>query len=106
MDCKENSGFCQSFDFWSLSFCIDLLHSSEVNVYRLQGQFATGNFDYESNGTGSLNNKKDRTFDLRALLGRDYLMHGFGVTPYAGFGYRFLLDKSKGRQTTTGAFGY
>ncbi len=75
--------------------------------FRLDGRLATGKVDYRSNGTGSMDNIDYHVFEIRGLLGKDFILAGEKViTPYLGLGYRYLLDDSGGRISSTGAGGY
>lgn len=76
-------------------------------MMQLEGRFAYGQVDYSSANTGNLDNIDDYVFEIRGLLGYDYkTAETFTITPYAGFGYRYLNDDSSGMTTTTGALGY
>jgi len=80
---------------------------SKINMYRLEGRYVKGNVDYSSETTGSIDKVKDTVYELRAMAGYDVPLTGsFVLTPYAGFGMRYLNDNSKGRESTTGYFGY
>jgi Outer membrane protein beta-barrel domain len=78
------------------------------DVYaRVEARAAFGQVDYSSNGTGTMENIDDWLFETRGLAGYDFnAASGVLVTPFAGFGYRYLNDDSAGRSTTTGARGY
>lgn len=83
-------------------------------TYKIGPAFLTGNgiFDvgylnYKSDGTGNLNGKWNVVGDFRVLAGVDLMQNEwFGVSPYTGFGYRFLYEWGSGRTTTTGAVAY
>lgn len=81
--------------------------SKRLEGWNLSGEarFATGNVNYTSNGTGSMSNQPDRLSEFRLVAGEDYAFEGFGLTPYAGIGYRTLFNDLRGF-TTTGARGY
>jgi hypothetical protein len=73
---------------------------------RVEARVAGGEVDYSSERTGSADDITDVAFETRGLLGFD-LRAGYAViTPYAGFGYRYLNDDSQGTFTTTGHVGY
>ena len=85
----------------------DLLYSDWVNHYGLEGRYAWADLDYTSGSTGSDNDEPNRMVELRGILGRDfYPTPSVVITPYGGFGFRYLVDDSGGRQTTTGQYGY
>ena len=74
---------------------------------RAEARAAFGQVDYSSNGTGTMENIDDWLFEPRAVGGYDFAIeNGVLLTPFFGFGYRYLNDDSAGRSTTTGARGY
>ena len=75
-------------------------------MFRLKARTAWGEHDYTSANTGSASNIDDFAFEFRTLGGIDYSVNDLTITPYVGFGYRYLNDDSAGRITTTGALGY
>jgi len=78
-----------------------------TTMIRLEGNVSWGEVDYESEGTGELENIDDRLFEIRGLAGFDYETSDWVVlTPYVGVGYRYLNDDSGGKVTTTGHRGY
>jgi len=74
-------------------------------MIKVAGRFSYGLVDYEN--SGHLNNIEDRIFEFRALGGYDFkVSSSFTVTPFIGFGYRYLKDNMGGDITSTGAYGY
>ncbi|CAL7960654.1 conserved exported hypothetical protein [Gammaproteobacteria bacterium] len=79
------------------------------NDWFIRGDLAatiSGGAKYSSNGTGSMNNVKNWYTDIRALFGRNFEFKSSSLSPYAGFGYRYLDNNSEGMVTTTGNSGY
>lgn len=77
------------------------------NVFELDARVMFGEVDYTSNGTGSLDGIDDFLFEIRGVAGYDIpVFENSRITPYFGFGYRYLNDDSGGLRTTTGAAGY
>ncbi len=71
-------------------------------------RYAFGDNDYNGNasGSGTRNNLDDELWDVRGLIGADYVWQNtFAVSPYSGFGYRHLYNDARG-VTSTGANGY
>jgi len=66
-------------------------------------RFAFGDVDYT--GSGTKRNNPDRLWDLRATGGKDLAAGGTVLSPYAGLGYRTLLNDLRGT-SSTGAIGY
>ena len=72
---------------------------------RLDGRYATGDADYESEGTGSSDDIPDWYAEIRALIGTDYLFNDSILAPYSGLGYRYLYNDLRG-DSSSGAIGY
>lgn len=76
------------------------------NVYMFQARYATSR-DLEYKGSGIIKGKHDDVMEFRGLVGKDYFIGTDArVTPYFGFGYRYLLDRGNAQITSTGAYGY
>jgi hypothetical protein len=78
------------------------LHFKELNMYRLEGQLASGKFNYHSEGDPELHvtGKKDVSFEIKGVVGRDFFPVSYlRTTPYIGLGYRYLSDNSDGLNT-------
>jgi len=74
-------------------------------MLKVEGMASLGELDYKNSGT--LDNIPDRAFESRALLGYDLsVMEKSILTPYFGFGYRYLNDDSSGKITSDGSAGY
>jgi hypothetical protein len=73
---------------------------------RIEARVAAGEVDYSSTNTGSDDSISDVAFETRGLLGWDFRPGTWLITPFVGFGYRYLNDDSEGTVTTTGARGY
>jgi len=73
----------------------------------LDGRFAYGSVDYSSPGSGTVDNIDDFVIETRGTLGMDWNMtDSTMLTPFSGFGYRYLNDDTGGKSSTTGAAGY
>lgn len=74
---------------------------------RIDGRVSYGSLKYSSGGTGTMDDVPDWTGEIRAVIGRDYLLGGgdYSLSPYAGLGYRYLYDDLRG-YSSTGAAGY
>jgi len=82
---------------------------SEFNkvMLRIEGRAAFGEVDYTSPGSGEMENIDDYILEFRVLPGYDIsLSETYTVTPYLGFGWRYLNDDTSDMVTTTGARGY
>ncbi len=80
------------------------LESESVKKWmlRLEGQFAWGQVDYDGglqDGTPiTTNNIDNYTYDLRVLIGADFLRENSLTTIYAGLGYRHLFHDGSPHQ--------
>ncbi len=68
-------------------------------------RYATGKGDYSSKLTGSMDNRPDWYYEAKMLIGKDFILSGYTLSPYVGLGYRYLFNDLRGL-TTTGAAGY
>ncbi len=77
-----------------------------TNVYLLQARYATSR-DLQYNGSGVIKGKHDDAMEFRGLVGKDYFVGTDSrVTPYFGFGYRYLLDRGNGQLSNTNNYAY
>lgn len=68
-------------------------------------RFATGKGDYSSGLSGTLNDRPDWYYEIRGLIGKDFDLGDYALSPYAGLGYRHLFNDLRG-VTSTGTRGY
>ncbi len=74
-------------------------------MFKAEGKVSAGLVDYENSGT--IDNIPDYMLEIRALGGVDVpVSDAVFITPYAGFGYRYLNDDASGKTSSTGARGY
>ncbi|MGE0268278.1 MAG: autotransporter domain-containing protein [Candidatus Omnitrophota bacterium] len=82
-------------------------NGNTLNRFKVDARIGFGEVDYTSVSTGSADNIDDFIFELRGLAGYDFpVAEDSRITPFIGFGYRYLNDDSSGLRTTTGASGY
>jgi len=96
-------------DYWFDNFGLvynfksNFLLNDFLTEFELDTDFRRIEYDYWSNSTGTLSDKKNDTFNLRAL-------YGFQLTDKlmlkSGLGYRSLKDPGGGTTTSTGNWGY
>ena len=73
---------------------------------RIDGRVSYGSLKYTSNGTGTLDNVPDWIFEVRGVIGKDFLLgDNVALSPYIGLGYRYLYNDLRG-YSSTGAVGY
>ena len=74
-------------------------------MFKGEGHSSIGYVDYENSGT--IDDIFDFMFEGRVLGGYDFPVLETSVfTPFIGFGYRYLMDDSGGKTSSTGAAGY
>ncbi|MDD5449713.1 MAG: hypothetical protein PHO42_03845 [Candidatus Omnitrophica bacterium] len=75
-------------------------------MLKAEGLFSSGEVDYTSTSTGSMDGLSDVMLEGRGLLGLvTPAKNKFKFTPYTGAAYRYLYDDARGT-TTTGHRGY
>lgn len=80
---------------------------NKVNMFKLDAKISWGTVDYESEGTGTIDDIEDYMFEGRGVAGYDIpIFKSSRITPFIGFGFRYLNDDSGGRTSSTGHFGY
>jgi len=83
-----------------------------LGTYAFQNDwFVLGQVDYSNgpakySGSGTASGIPQYYVNLKAALGHDFAFNGFVLSPYIGFGYRYLDQALGGVVTTTGARGY
>ena len=74
-------------------------------IFRGELRSAFGTVDYNSEATGSASGEPDWYIEARALAGKDWVNSKGVLSPYAGFGYRYLFNDGRG-VSSTGYGGY
>ncbi|MBU2541765.1 MAG: hypothetical protein KJ593_07670 [Candidatus Omnitrophica bacterium] len=83
-------------DFYGVFGVLTRRSKSDCLISRVEGRFAYGRVDYDgslSNGTPHTDEGDDYTAEIRGLLGRDFQRADSTITPFVGFGYRYLNDQ-------------
>ncbi len=76
-------------------------------MLKTEGKISYGRLHYRSSNTGNLENFEDYMLEARVLGGYDFPKSEKTIlTPYIGFGYRYLNDDPGGRLTSKGYYGY
>lgn len=74
-------------------------------MLKVEARYSYGQVDYKNSGT--VDNIDNYIFEMRFLAGYDFsITRSFIITPYIGFGYRWLYDDGGGRVSSTGAYCY
>ncbi len=75
-------------------------------MLKAEGNFSFGLVDYSS-PSGKMDSIHDYMLEVRGLAGYDFpMLKATVLTPYIGFGYRYLNDDTSGMTTSTGSSGY
>ena len=78
---------------------------SKLFMFKIEGRGSWGEVDYENSGT--IDGIDDYLLEFRGLGGYScYVSKKMLITPYFGFGYRYLNDDMSGHTSSTGAAGY
>ncbi|NTV29262.1 MAG: hypothetical protein HGA80_04190 [Candidatus Omnitrophica bacterium] len=84
-----------------------------VDQFALEARMAFAKLDYNggvSDGMGfeaplSMSGIPDMVTEIRATAGRDFTWQGITITPFSGFGFRYLVDDSSDMATTIDYYG-
>jgi hypothetical protein len=76
------------------------------NDWFLLGQVDYNNGPVKYSGSGTASGIPQYYVNFKAALGHDFAFNGFVLSPYIGFGYRYLDQAFGGTTTSTGAPGY
>jgi len=68
-------------------------------------RYATGQANYDSLSSGYKSNVPDWYYEAKVLVGKDYSLDGYTLSPYVGLGYRYLFNDLRGT-TTANKNGY
>lgn len=80
---------------------------NEDGLWKIEGTYQYGEMSYTSNGTGTMDGRKDYLAEIRALIGLPIsLSNGIAALPYFGIGYHYVEDDSAGMKSSTGHMGY
>lgn len=84
-----------------------LSSDNDRSMLKIEARGSHGQVDYTSVSTGSSDGIDDYMFEFRGLGGYSFFISDRSIiTPYVGYGYRYLNDDSAGKISTTGAAGY
>lgn len=95
----ENEGW-----MYGVSYEVDYQYSPSWSLL-FDGLIATGQVDYTSESTGSMDGQDNFMTDNRLMFGHS-IVDGGTATLYYGIGYRYLVNDSAYMQTTTDHWGY
>ena len=82
------------------------LHNPIANVMGIEGMYAKGNLDYSSPSQNNIQvDKRNYMFEIRGILGQEFVHEDYTLMLYSGFGYRYLNDDDNG-ELHSGFYGY
>ena len=70
-----------------------------------EGRYARGTVDYRSDGSGTANDQRDEVWEIRGLVGKDFVGNTIALSPYTGYAFRYLYNDARGT-SSLGAAGY
>ena len=99
-DTGPMEGFYANYDYRPVMG--NILNNPLINVYSLQARYATSHgIGFNGQDQGTLRHEHNDVMEFRGLLGKDYAMgQDVMVTPYFGYGYRYLDENNEGRETS------
>ena len=106
---EERHPVDNSFFMSQDGYMLGLVYSSETyeGLYSgLKGRLGAGEVDYTSAGTGTMTGIPDYQAEFTSYLGMPINLESSRLTFFSGIGYRYLLNASGLKQSSTGHYGY
>lgn len=86
---------------------VNNMHALLPDAFMLEGNIKGGTIDYTSDGSGSRDGDGQFLAEARVLLGKEFqAANTIKLTPFLGFGYRYLNDENSNKRTTTSHSDY
>jgi len=101
----DNSLF-MSQDGWMIGLNSNEETYEDSSYLGFKNRLAYGQVDYRSAGTGTMAGVPDYQFETTGYLGVPYEGSNSRTTIFSGLGFRYLLNASGLKQSTTGHSGY
>ena len=98
--------FFMSQDGYMLGLISSSADYSQDSYFGWITRLAAGEVDYTSNGTGTMTGIPDYQFETTGYLGIPIEGSNYRITPFGGLGFRYLLNASGLKQSSTGHSGY
>ena len=98
--------FFMSQDGYMLGLITTSADYSRDSYFGWITRLAAGEVDYTSNGTGTMTGIPDYQFETTGYFGVPFEGSDYRITPFGGFGLRYLLNASGLKQSSTGHSGY
>ena len=102
-----DNGFFMSQEGWmaGVTWNTESYDSSDL-YFSFQAKAGYGQVDYTSAGTGTMTGISDYQFEASGAFGLGLEGTSIRTTPYLGGGFRYLLNASGLKQSSTGHYGY
>ena len=71
---------------------------------KFDARYANATANYS--GSGTMSGQPNWYYDVRGLVGTDFKVSNYMISPYSGLGYRYLLNNTSGSSSSTGAIAY
>jgi len=101
-----DNSFFMSQDGWMIGLNSNEETYEDSSYLGFKNRLAYGQVDYRSAGTGTMAGVPDYQFETTGYLGVPYEGSNSRTTIFSGLGFRYLLNASGLKQSTTGHSGY
>ena len=101
-----DNSFFMSQDGWMIGLNTNEETYEDSSYLGFKNRLAYGQVDYRSAGTGTMAGVPDYQFETTGYLGVPYEGSNSRTTIFSGLGFRYLLNASGLKQSTTGHSGY
>ena len=101
-----DDSFFMSQDGWMLGLISNSETYDNETYFGFKNRLATGQVDYRSAGTGTMSGVPDYQIETTGYLGKPFEGSNSRTTMFSGIGFRYLLNASGLKQSTTGHSGY
>jgi len=102
-----DNGFFMSQEGWMAGVALSTENYDASDFYTsFQTKLGYGQVDYTSAGTGTMTGISDYQFEGSGAFGLGIEGTSIRTTPYIGVGFRYLLNASGLKQSSTGHYGY
>ena len=101
-----DNSFFVSQEGWMIGLNINSETYNNETYVGFRSRLAAGQVDYTSAGTGTLSAIPDYQFETTGYIGIPFKGSTSRTTLFSGLGFRYLLNASGLKQSSTGHFGY
>jgi len=101
-----DNSFFMSQDGFMLGLVLNADNYEDDTYFGYKIRLGAGSVDYTSAGTGTMENIPDYQLEGTIYGGLPIEAESYRLTPFTGFGYRYLLNASGSRLSSNGYSGY